>query len=287
MRLISYRSITLLIAFILVLSASYGQSEKKHKAGSIYFSWGYNKEWYTNSTVHVKQDKDGNYYKLMNVEAHDHPGWDERGGIFAKQLTIPQYNYRLGYYFNEKQDLAIELNFDHTKYIIADGQTVRLKGTFNHRPTDSNIVFTAANGCYYYLNNGANFFLVNIVKRWSLYKSQQLPLRLEFMGKFGIGPVMPHVENSFFGQRNEPHFQLGGWNTGLETAIRATITKYAYLEFAQKVDYARYSNLKILNGTAKQSFGTYELILSIGVTVPTTKNNPMFLRRNASAESAQ
>ncbi|MCD6012252.1 MAG: hypothetical protein K0Q79_2114 [Flavipsychrobacter sp.] len=275
-----------LIGVLLMNFTTLARAEKKHRQGSLYFSWGYNKEWYTRSNVHVKQSEQGNDYKLMNVKSHDNPGWNEKGSIFAKQLTIPQYNYRLGYYFNEKQDLAIEINFDHTKHIIQDGQNVRMKGTFNGNAVDSNVTFSHANGCYYYLNNGANFFLINIVKRWGLYSSRKYPFRVDFTGKFGIGPVVPHVENSFFGQRNDPHFQLGGWNTGIETALRATITRFAYLEFAQKVDYARYSNLKIYNGTARQSFGTYELILSLGLTIPTTKNNPLFTKP-AAAEAGK
>jgi hypothetical protein len=34
------------------------------------------------------------------------------------------------------------------------------------------------------------------------------------------------------------------------------------------MDYARYSGLKIYDGTAKQAFGTYEMILSLGVVFP-------------------
>ena len=263
---------------VLVALNAIGQelTPKKHKIKSLYFSWGYNEEWYTNSTVHVEQDAIGNYYKLMNVDGHDHKGWDEKGLIFNKALTIPQYNYRLGFYINEKQDLAIELNFDHTKYIIANNQTIRLKGTLAGKAVDTNIVFSEANGDYYFLNNGANFFLFNIVKRWGVYKSAGNNFRLDFTGKVGVGPVVPHVQNSFFGVANDPHFQIGGWNTGVETAFRATFMKYAYLEFSQKGDYARYSGLRIADGIARQHFGTYELILSLGVFLPTSKHNPMF-----------
>jgi hypothetical protein len=38
-----------------------------------------------------------------------------------------------------------------------------------------------------------------------------------------------------------------------------------------KVDYARYSGLKIYKGTASQAFGTYELILNLGFTFPAGK----------------
>jgi hypothetical protein len=43
------------------------------------------------------------------------------------------------------------------------------------------------------------------------------------------------------------------------------------LEFAGKLDYARYSNLKIYKGTARQAFGTTEIILNLGYTFNTGK----------------
>jgi hypothetical protein len=272
-------ALRVLLFFALVSSgAAYAQDqskkEKKSKTRSVYFSWGYNQEWYTRSTVHVDQSGIGSKYDLVQVYGHDHKGWDDR--IFHQQLSIPQYNYRLGCYFNKKQDLALEINFDHTKYIITDGQQVRVKGTLEGNPIDKDVTFSEPNGFFYYLNNGANFLLFNIVKRVGIYNTADRKLAIDLTGKAGIGPVVPHVQNSFFGHPNQQHFQLGGWNTGLETALRVTIMRYAFLEFSQKVDYARYSNLKIYNGTCKQAFGTYELILSAGVIFPTTKHNPLF-----------
>jgi hypothetical protein len=270
------KSFLFIVALIFTPFLLFAKSDKKKKdrTRSWYLSWGYNEEWYTRSSVHIKQDALGNDYTMEHVYAHNHKGWDHH--LFQQQLTIPQYNYRLGCYINKKQDIAIELNFDHTKYIITDNQYIHMKGTYNHAAMDGNVLFSQTNGFYYYLNNGANFFLINLVKRLELYRTKHNDFRLDFTGKVGIGPVVPHVQNSLFGQANTPHFQFGGWNTGAETAVRATIMRYAYLEFSQKVDYARYSNLKIYEGTAKQNFGTYELILSLGVTLPTHKGNPLF-----------
>lgn len=244
------------------------------KNGSLYFSWGYNTEWYTRSTVHVKQGNLGNDYKMVNVKAHDHRGWDE--DFFHTALTVPQYNYRLGYFFNEKQDFAFEINFDHTKYIITEGQDVQVKGKMDGKDVDQKVNFSGNNGFYYFLNNGANFLLFNLVKRFQIYHTDNKYLKVDLLTKAGIGPVIPHVENSLFGKANDPGFQIGGWNTGVETALRVTAFKYAYLEFSQKVDYARYSGLKVYEGTARQSFGTYELILSLGFTLPTGKHNHQF-----------
>jgi len=61
---------------------------------------------------------------------------------------------------------------------------------------------------------------------------------------------------------------LGGWNVGAEATLKATLFKYAFIEYSNKLDYARYSNLKIYEGTAKHAFGTYEMILSVGAVLP-------------------
>jgi hypothetical protein len=264
------RTVRFIIVLILIAPIiANAQEKKKERKGELYFSWGYNKEWYTHSDVKVNQPGLNSNYKLHNVRSHDHIGWDE--GLFSIPISIPQYNYRLGFFFNKKKGLAFEINFDHTKHIIQDGQPLRISGTLNGRQVDSTINFSEGNGFYYYLNNGANFLLFNIVKRWNWQESKTGNFKIDALGKAGIGPVIPHVQNAFFGKTNDPGFQLGGWNIGVEGAVRATFYKAVYLEFSNKIDYARYSNLKVYEGTAKQAFGTYELILSLGFTIPAGK----------------
>ena len=161
----------LVAAFPLFTNAQQKEKKRKHE---LYFSWGYNTEWYTHSNIHISQPALGNDFTFENVKGHDHRGWDE--GLFTKAISIPQYNYRLGYVFNEKKGLAFEINFDHTKFIFADAQVVHTKGTLNGKAYDGNIIFrendapNADSSSYYFLNNGANFLLFNLVKRWHLLK---------------------------------------------------------------------------------------------------------------------
>lgn len=254
----------ILLLFIMLPFGAWAQQKKPVRKGEFYFSWGYNKEWYTRSDVKVSQPSLGNDYAFKSVQSHDHPGWDE--GLFSIPLSIPQYNYRLGYFFNKKKGLALEINFDHTKHIIQEGSLVRISGTLHNRQVDSTVNFSEGNGFYYFLNNGANFLLFNIVKRWKWHESRNGNFRVDALAKGGVGPVIPHVQNSFFGQANDPGFQLGGWNMGLEGALRATFLRHLFLEFSNKLDYASYSGLKTYKGTARQSFGTYEMILGLGYT---------------------
>ena len=258
-----YVGIGLVSLFLLPLMVqAQEKKEKKERKGEFYFSWGYNKEWYTNSNVRVDQPSLRNNYTLKNVTSHDNVGWDQ--GIFNVPLSIPQYNYRIGYFFDKKKGLAFEINFDHTKHILTDGQTVNLVGTLGGRNVDTSILFAKTNGFNYYLNNGANFLLFNIVKRWTWHESKSKNFKLDFLGKAGIGPVIPHVENTFFGKVNQDGFQLGGWNVGTEGALKATFYKHVFVEFSNKLDYARYSGLKVYEGTAKEAFLSYQLILSLG-----------------------
>jgi hypothetical protein len=246
------------------------KKKKKPFIKEVYASWGYNTEWYTHSSVHVSQPSLGNDYTFKNVKGHDHRGWDE--GLFSKALSIPQYNYRLGFLLDDEKGWGFEINFDHTKWIFSD-QNAHVVGTLNHRQVDTTVAFNGANGFYYYLNNGANFLLFMATKRWHFFQSPHDKVKIDAYAKAGVGPVIPHVDNMLFGQKNDAGFQMGGWNMGLEGAIRATFFKYVYLEYANKLDYARYSGLHVYEGKAKQAFGTYEMILSLGVSIPTIKKH--------------
>src|SRR5215467_2455627 len=170
----------------LIPAASIAQNKKAKRKGEFYFSWGYNTEWYTHSSVHVNQPSLGNNYSFVDISGHDHKGWDD--ALFTKALTIPQYNYRIGYIFNAEKGLGFEINFDHTKFIFAD-QNAHIKGVLTNKPVDSTIAFNAENGFFYYLNNGANFLLFNFVKRWHVYHSANDNIKIDFLGKAGIGPV--------------------------------------------------------------------------------------------------
>jgi hypothetical protein len=248
---------------------------KKVRKHEFYFSWGYNKEWYTHSNVSVSQPSLGNSFTFVDVHGADHPGWNEQ--FFTKAISIPQYNYRIGYIINPDKGWGVEINFDHTKWIFGDNQMVHIKGKVDNKPFDGQVLFADSvtgsdSSSYHYLNNGANFLLFNVVKRWHIFANKKQTILIDGLGKFGVGPVVPHVQVKYFDQpQNDPHFQIGGWNVGVEGALRATFFHYVYIEYTNKFDYARYTNLKIYEGTDKQAFGTYEMVLNLGVTFPVGK----------------
>lgn len=252
--------------------------EKKHKVhlfnegntvgqkGELYLSWGYNKEWYLPSNLHIYQPNLGNDFVIHNILASDHPGWNE--GLFNRAFTIPQYNYRLGYFF--KDNWAIEANFDHTKYVVAQNQLLHAKGMMDGQPVDT-FINNRTGYLKYQLNNGANFLLFNLVHRKHLTSFNKDWFDASLLVKGGVGIVIPHVQNVIDGQENKKGFQFGGFDMGFEAGIRATFFRYGYLEFTNKILGAQYYNLRTYEGRAKQFIATYEMILSVGASIPLKK----------------
>jgi hypothetical protein len=259
----------LAVCGVMIVSLASFSQKRFVSTGNYYLSWGYNTEWYSTSNIHAALPDLNSDFTYQNIQGHDHIGWDK---LFQRAITIPQYNYRIGYFFNEKQDLGIELNFDHTKYVVTQGQSVKVSGKMNGRSIDTTVV-VAYNTLDYQLNNGANFFLFNIVKKLNIYETPKGGINICGLGKFGVGPLIPHVQNRIFGNDNIPHFQFGGWNTGIEAGLKVTIAKHIYLEFCNKLDYARYSQLDVYKGKVNQSFFCYELILNLGYTFKACRAN--------------
>src|SRR6188474_2064534 len=94
-----------LLAVILLsglFSTSSAQKKNKFISG-MYLQWGYNTEWYTKSTIHFNTMVDGVHhdFTIYKAKAHDRADMD---AIIKKpvQISVPQYNYRLGFYLDKK-----------------------------------------------------------------------------------------------------------------------------------------------------------------------------------------
>ena len=71
-----------------------------HNKGKFTISWGGNREKYSQSDIHFVGD-DYNFM-VQSADAHDKPkGW-HIDYITPGQMTIPQTNFKLGYFFTDK-----------------------------------------------------------------------------------------------------------------------------------------------------------------------------------------
>ncbi len=260
-------SVAFFLLQYLFIPVAFGQGDH---AGSFYLSAGYNQAlWYSRSNIKIEQGEVGNSYSMIDVKAKTNTG---------ATLSATQLSYRLGYFFNYPQTLGLELSFDPVNYALAD-QQARIKGTFNSKLNQNTFIpFTAANG-YYYQLNGANLFMVNFVRRYQLFRNNTKSLRVDALAKAGLGPALPNVSNRLgVNPVKSGNFQFSGWGAGAEVAARVTGFRYGFIEIAGRYNYASLKNITVYNGTAEQNFRNIQVMASVGVTLPSTRLNPLFFK---------
>jgi hypothetical protein len=228
-------------------------------AREFFVSWGYNGDSYTKSDMHFTQPSLGNDFTLVDVRAEDAMGWPD---IWNHSLFGPQYNIRFGLFFNEKWGAEVAL--DHIKWITVDDQQVHMTGTLKGAAVDTNIALTE-NVLRYQLNNGANPIFFNVVRRMHLHGEPRRAGHVAFLLKGGAGFAVPHTQNTLFGQPNTQGFQpFKGWDLDAAAAVRAHVWSGLYVEFEDKLLYARYFGVKVNQGTEDHSVKANEFSLNFG-----------------------
>lgn len=105
--------------------------------GKIFVSWGWNRSAYTASDLHFRGTEYN--FKLSRVVAKDRPSPFSMRYFNPSKITIPQYNFRVGYFFNPKY--SISFGFDHMKYVMKQDQTVTINGTISGYNTNNDGVY--------------------------------------------------------------------------------------------------------------------------------------------------
>jgi len=76
-----------------------------HNKGKFYIYWGGNRETFSKSDITFSGT--GYDFTLQDVSAHDKPkGW-HIDYINPARMTIPQTNFRIGYFINDKYNISI------------------------------------------------------------------------------------------------------------------------------------------------------------------------------------
>lgn len=251
-------------------------STEKKKRGTFYFSWGYNRDWYSKSDIHFKNTTgdispvtgvaDNYEFTLYDVTASDKPGFDK---LLTTPLTVPQYVYRLGYYFPNRTDMGVELNFDHAKYVVDDWQTVRIKGYIGNHTYDTSVIINPDTFLHFQHTNGANFLLFNFMKRQTLLGSLNSNHCLSGVAKVGVGMVIPRTFVTMWGEKSTNFWNIAGYCAGIEAGLRYDAFRYVFLEYTAKGVFANYTNvLTVRSGRANHHFWCFENILTLGFQLP-------------------
>lgn len=235
---------TLLAVLVLVTFQATAQLFHKPVYSGIYFQWGYNRDKYSRSDLHLS--KEGTYnITLHDAKATDQPNFKE----FFKSpvdITIPQNSCRLGVYLNAAHTHAIELNFDHAKYVVTDSQRLHMTGELYGSALDVNRVIEH-NYIHVEHTNGANFLMLNYVGQHEILSNKKR-LLATVIWKGGGGIVIPKSYVIFMGRKLDNELHVAGCIFGAEGGLRFHVLKHLFMEATAKGGYADYFNALTVDG---------------------------------------
>jgi len=252
------------LSLLFLISTLFAFSQKGNKLlKGLYLQWGYNTEWYTKSNIHFRDNVNGvphdfTIYKAVATDRND------MDAILKKpiEVSVPQYNYRIGFYLNDAQTKAIEINFDHAKYIVYDNQLLHAKGTIGTTYFDKDTAFSR-NDLHFEHTNGANFYHINYVRQYFL-KNKKLSL----LWKAGAGILIPKTDVTLSGKRVDNRFHIAGYCIAVEGGGRWYFIKKFFVEGTGKLGFANYTNaLAAGSGKVNHHFGYLELIGTLGYSI--------------------
>jgi hypothetical protein len=246
---------------------------KPRKSGEFYFQWGYNRDWYSKSDIHVygydPRSKTNYDFMLFNATAKDKPDMDRYWQI--PRLTIPQYDMNAGYFFNDKHNLGIEVGWNHLKYVVTPNQMVHIKGQIlgNYYDQTMQLYDTLLHLQH---TNGNNYLIVSLVKRQNIIVNKNV--QISAIAKVGVGPMISYTIDTILGDYDPGYFHYHGWVAAMSIGVRATFLKYLFVQTDMQGAFANYTNTKLGYahlGRAKHHFYSLQWTWEGGFLIPIGK----------------
>lgn len=266
--------------FVFYLSLkSYSQEKGKvqekftaHNKGKVFVSWGGNREVYTKSDVNFRG---ANYdFTVSNMVAHDKPkGW-HIDYINPVRMTIPQTNFRLGYFISDHYSLAIGV--DHMKYVMTQNQTANVSGyidnplpfagNYNNTPTVMSEAFLK-----YEHTDGLNYVSSEISRHddiSSVFKIRNTDkIQVNLTEGIGFGLLYPKTNSTLLGKLRRDDFHVSGYGTSVKAGLNVTFFKYFYIQGELKGGYINMYDIRTTQSdedSASQHFLFFQKIIAFG-----------------------
>lgn len=269
----------LLILSLLSFSIGFSQDSKTttakytaHNKGKMYLYWGGNRGSYTNSDIHFKG---ANYdFTLYDIAAVDRPkGWHV-DYINPGRMTIPQTNFRIGYFLNDHYNISIGV--DHMKYVMIQNQSARITGnypnSFNSTVISNGMVdLTDESFLTFEHTDGLNYVnsefsrVDDISKLFKINNTDKIQVSLTEGA--GAGILYPKTNVALMGQERHDDFNVAGYGVSLKAGLNITFFKHYFIQAELKGGYIDMQNIKTtFNNTdsASQHFMFFERVIAFG-----------------------
>lgn len=221
--------------------------------GRLFAYWGYNRAQFTPSNIHFTGP--GYDFILHDVVANDRPEPFSLGGYFApKNMWIPQYNYRVGWFLNDHWSFSIGL--DHMKYVVQEYQHVQLTGTISserspvYASTEAHDVEITPDLLLYEHTDGLNLLALDADHYGHLWTSTSGRHALHLTQGLFIGPVIPRTDVRLFGEGLNNRFHLAGYGAGAQLGLFAVFFDRVFARANVRAGYIELPSV-LTTGTAE------------------------------------
>jgi len=263
------------VAILLVLAmAGMAQSEVKKldRSKKFYAYWGWNRSSYTKSDIRVFGDDHD--ITLSDVEANDlQSKFDLKTYFFVTRISIPQTNLKVGYYLNEKYSVAA--GFDHMKYKIVNGQTVKVSGTINRDGSpfngnyDNQDVVITNEFLRYNHTDGLNYVFGEINRHDEWLDLAQSKLRISSEVGVGIALLRPRTDVVFLSRKGPNVYHNAGYGVNAKVGVNLLLFNHISIMSELKPGYINMQHIQATakkDGHASQHFGFLQYNILLGAT---------------------
>ena len=240
--------------------------------GKIFVYWGGNRETYSKSDI-TFTGEDYNF-TLENVPAHDKPkGW-HIDYFNPARMTIPQTNFKLGYFISDHYNISIGV--DHMKYVMHQNVPVTISGSYPNAGNygevlpNSQVLLTEEFLTFEH-TDGLNYINTEITRFDDVSKLLHLPNTDKFQVNTvvgaGFGLLYPKTNAKVFDKPRYDDFHVSGWGTGIKAGLNFTFFKHFFIQTELKGGYINMQDIRTTGSTndkASQDFLFLQKIIVIG-----------------------
>ena len=243
-----------------------------HNKGKFFISWGGNRDSYSKSDITFRgKDYD---FTLENVQAHDKPkGWHV-DYINPARMTIPQTNFRMGYFISDHYSVAIGV--DHMKYVMSQNKAVDINGYYpNPGSYDellaNNQVLLTEEFLKFEHTDGLNYVNTEFSRHDDISYIFKIgntdKIQVNLTEGVGFGLLYPKTNTTLLGKERHDDFHVSGYGTSLKAGLNVTFFKYFYIQGELKGGYINMQDIRTTESTedgASQDFFFFQRIIAVG-----------------------
>ncbi len=258
---------------LMVFSFSFAQEEvlknMNGKKGQFYFYWGWNEDAFSKSDIHFKgANYDFTLYDVIAKDRQNKFGLNPHFNLGS--ITIPQYNFRLGYYFHDKYNISIGV--DHMKYVVKQLQTVNITGNINTGSLfdgvyNNDAITIQENFLKFEHTDGLNYLNTEIRRVDDIARFKKIAISLTEGAGFGV--LFPRTNTTLLNKQRYDEFHVAGYGLGAMVGVNVTFFKHFFLQSELKGGFINMPNIRTTmskTDTASQHFFFVQANIVFGAT---------------------